>query len=159
MQGNAGVIEVLNEGLCAELTAINQFFIHGKMCENWGYTKLAAKYRQESIEEMKHADEIIVRILFLDGVPNMQKYNKICVGSIVQEQFENDLALEIEAVEVYNRGIALARDVGDNGSRELFERLLVDEEEHVDWLETQLHAMKQVGTENYLAQQLGGDAG
>lgn len=152
MKGKARVIAVLNEGLCAELTAINQYFIHGKMCANWGYTKLAAKSREESIEEMKHAEDLIGRILFLDGVPNMQKYKKLIIGTTVQEQMENDLKIEIEAVATYNKGIKIAREAGDNGSAELFETLLKDEEGHIDWLEAQLHLIEEIGIQNYLAQ-------
>ena len=154
MKGNSEVIAVLNEGLCAELTAINQFFIHGKMNENWGYGKLSKKYLDESIEEMKDAEEIIERILFLEGVPNMQKYHKIRVGKTIKEQFESDLRMELEAVEIYNRGVKVSTQKGDNGSRALFEQLLKDEEDHVDWLEAQLHMIGEVGVENYLAQQL-----
>ena len=152
MKGKAKVITVLNEGLCAELTAINQYFIHGKMCANWGYTKLAAKAREESIEEMKHSEDLIGRILFLDGVPNMQKYKKIVVGTTVQEQMGNDLKIEIDAVATYNKGIKIAREAGDNGTADLFETLLKDEEEHIDWLEAQLHLIEEIGIQNYLAQ-------
>lgn len=154
MQGNADVIALLNEGLCAELTAINQFFIHSKMTENWGYLALAKKYYEESIEEMKHAEELMKRILFLEGVPNMQKYHKINVGQTPRQQFEFDLQHELDAVALYNQGVKLSAEAGDNGSRDLFEKLLVDEENHVDWLETQLHTMTEIGDANYLAQML-----
>jgi bacterioferritin len=157
MKGNPDVIALLNEGLCAELTAINQFFIHSKINEDWGYRVLAKKYYEESIEEMKHAEKIIARILFLEGLPNMQKYHKILVGDSVPHQYENDLNLEMDAVEVYNRAVKKCVEVGDNASRALFEDLLVDEENHVDWIETQLSAIQQVGLENYLAQKLGED--
>jgi len=157
MKGNPDVIALLNEGLCAELTAINQFFIHSKMNEDWGYHVLAKKYYEESIEEMKHAEKIIARILFLEGLPNMQKYHKILVGDSVPHQYENDLKLEMDAVDVYNRAVKKCVEVGDNASRALFEDLLVDEENHVDWIETQLSAIQQVGLENYLAQKLGED--
>jgi bacterioferritin len=154
MQGDATVLELLNEVLSGELTAINQYFIHAEMCENWGYRVLSEHIRQESLEEMKHAEELIERVLYLEGVPNMQRYFPIRVGETVKEQLELDLALEREALGRLNVGIASCVDRGDNGSRELLERILTSEEEHVDWLETQLEAMRQVGEERYLAQQL-----
>ena len=154
MKGNEEVIQVLQDVLCAELTAINQYFIHGRMCQDWGYDKLAAYLRKESIEEMEHAQEVIDRILYLDGTPNMQKYMKINVGHDVQEQFHHDLDLEYQAVPRLNKGIEIATAQGDNGSRALFEKILTDEEEHVDWLEAQLHLIKEMGAENYLAQQI-----
>ncbi len=156
MKGNKKIVDALNEVLTAELTAINQYFIHSKMCENWGYAKLGAHSRQESIGEMKHADEVIDRILFLEGVPNMQRMHKVRVGETVPEQFELDLALEMEAIPRLNESIALAVKLGDNGTRDLLESILTSEEEHVDWLEAQLDLIKQVGVENYLAQQIGG---
>lgn len=159
MKGNPEVIALLNEGLCAELTAINQFFIHSKMNEDWGYHLLAKKYYEESIEEMKHAENIIARILFLEGLPNMQKYHKIRVGATVAEQYQNDLQLEMDAVEVYNRAVKKCVEVGDNASRALFEELLIDEEGHVDWIETQIHAIEDMGIENYLSQKLGLEKG
>jgi len=154
MKGNAKVIEALNDVLTAELTGINQYFIHAKMCENWGYKRLAEINRKEAISEMKHADEVIERILFLDGVPNMQRLSKVRVGETVPEQLKLDHGLELEAVSRLNKGIALAVDVGDNGTRELLEDILVSEEEHVDWLEAQIELIKQVGEQNYLAQQI-----
>jgi bacterioferritin len=154
MKGNDEVIAVLQDVLCAELTAINQYFIHARMCENWGYKKLAAHIRKESIEEMHHAQEIVDRILYFDGAPNMQKYMKINVGKTVPEQFQFDLEVEYQAVPRLNRGIEIARDRGDNGTRALLEHILREEEEHVDWLEAQLGIVKEVGVENYLAQQL-----
>ena len=150
MKGNAEVIEVLNDVLTAELTAINQYFIHSKMCANWGYERLAKKKREESIEEMKHASEVIERILFLDGVPNMQRYGSVKVGEEPVEQHQLDLTLELDACDRLNRGIALAVAKGDNGTRELLESILEDEEESVDWLEAQLHLVKDVGRERYL---------
>jgi bacterioferritin len=156
MQGDARVIEFLNEQLTAELTAINQYFLHAKMQENWGYTVLAKHTRHESIDEMKHADALIERILFLEGVPNMQRLLPIKVGETVHEQFELDLQVERAAVSQFNEAIALAVSVGDNASRALLEQMLVSEEQHADWLETQLEAMRQVGEQNYLAQQLHG---
>lgn len=155
MKGKANVIEILNDALTAELTAINQYFLHYKMRENWGYHRLAKNAREESIDEMKHAEKLMDRILFLDGVPNVQRYNKIAVGNTVREQFQNELAAELEAREMYNRGAALCREEGDNGSKAIFEELLEDEEGHIDWLEAQLGLMDELGEANYLAQQLG----
>src|SRR5688572_6181171 len=154
MKGESAVIGALNEVLCAELTGINQYFIHAMMCHNWRYEKLAGHAREESIEEMKHAEEIIERILYLEGVPNMQKYMKITVGDTVPRQHELDLAVEKDAVARLNRGLEVCREKGDNGSRLLFEKLLADEEKHVDWLEAQLHQIAEVGLPNYLAQQI-----
>ena len=154
MQGDAEIIEVLNEILTAELTAINQYFIHAKMCENWGLDRLAEKVRDESIDEMKDADKVIERILFLEGTPNLQRLNSIRVGETVPEQLELDLELERAASERYNRAVKLAREKGDNGTAELLEDLLVGEEHHADWLERQLHLIRAVGVENYLAQQI-----
>jgi len=154
MKGNEDVILVLNDVLCAELTGINQYFIHSMMCKNWHYKKLSSHSHEESIEEMKHAQDVIERILYLDGVPNMQKYMKISVGQTVPEQHEFDLALERGAVERLNAGVELCRAKGDNGTRALLEKILVDEEEHVDWLEAQLGQIKEMGLPNYLAQQL-----
>ncbi len=154
MKGDAKVIELLNNVLTNELTAINQYFIHAKMCENWGYSKLHKKKHEESIEEMKHADQVMERILFLDGVPNMQRLNPVRVGEDAVEQHKADLALELEAAELLNKGVALCRDKGDNGSRELLERILVSEEEGIDWLEAQLHLIGEVGRESYLAEQI-----
>jgi bacterioferritin len=154
VKGNAKLIEALNDILTGELTGINQYFVHAKMCENWGYKRLAEMNRKESIEEMKHADGLVERILFLEGVPNMQRLGKVRVGEAVPEQLKLDHALELEAVGKLNKAIALAVEVGDNGSRELLEKVLVSEEEHIDWLEAQLELIKQVGEENYLAQQI-----
>jgi len=154
MKGDEEVIRLLNDVLCAELTGINQYFIHAMMCKNWHYKRLAEHSRKESIEEMKHAQEVMERILYLDGVPNMQKYMKINVGQTIPEQHEFDLALEKGAVERLNAGIELARSKGDNGTRALLEKILVDEEEHVDFLEAQLLQIKEMGLPNYLAQQI-----
>jgi bacterioferritin len=154
MHGEPEIIEMLNEVLTAELTAVNQYFIHAKMCANWGYDRLAEKIRAESIDEMKDADDFIERILYFEGVPNMQRLNPVRVGETVEEQLNLDLDLERDAIARYNRAIALAAEKGDNGSRELFERKLVGEEEHADWLESQLELIRQVGLENYLAQQI-----
>ena len=157
MRGDPQILEALNEILTAELTAINQYFIHAKMCGNWGYQRLAKKKREESIEEMKDADHVIERILFLDGVPNMQRLFPVRVGEDPIEQHRLDLALETEAVGRYNKAIALAREKGDNGTRALLEQLLRGEEHSVDWLEAQLNVIGQIGKERYLAEQLGGD--
>jgi len=154
MKGSDEIIEVLQDVLCAELTAVNQYFIHARMNENWGYKKLAAYIRKESIEEMRHAQDIIDRILYFDGAPNMQKYLKINVGRSVPEQFQNDLEVEYQAVPRLNKGIELARAQGDNGTRSLLETILKDEEAHVDWLEAQLGMIKEMGAPHYLAQQM-----
>ena len=154
MQGDPDVIELLNEVLTAELTAINQYFIHAKMCENWGFERLAKHNYDESIDEMKDAEKVIERILYLDGVPNLQRLGSVLVGETVAEQHRLDLELERAAIERYNRGVALTRDKGDNGTRELLERLLVGEEEHADWLEAQLHLIETVGEQNYLSQHI-----
>lgn len=156
MQGDPEIIEVLNEILTAELTAINQYFIHAKMRENWGFGKLAAIARKESIEEMEDADKIIERILYLDGVPNLQRYNPVLVGETVPEQLRLELDTETAAIERYNRAVELAVAKGDNGTRELLAARLVDEESHADWLETQLHLIDTIGAELYLSQQLDG---
>lgn len=154
MKGHAEVIQILNDVLCAELTAINQYFIHARMLENQKYTKLAKHTQEESIGEMKHAQNVIDRILYLDGVPNMQKYMKINVGQDVPEQHQFDLAVEKDAAERLNQGIELCRTHGDNGSRLLLEQILADEEGHIDWLEAQLLQIQQIGLANYLAQQI-----
>ncbi len=154
MHGNEKVLEHLQTALKAELTAINQYFLHAKMNENWGYFRLAQHYRKESIEEMVHAEKLMNRILFLDGAPNMTDIGPIKVGTTVKAQLDSDMALELGAVKHLNAAIKDAREVGDNASRALFEEILVDEEEHVDYLEGQLHAIGQMGIENYLAQQL-----
>src|SRR5579875_2484092 len=144
MKGNDKVIAALNEALKEELTAINQYFLHAEMCENWHYDKLADHIRKESIDEMRHAEALIERILFLDGIPNMTELMQLSVGTNVRNQIESDLKLEVNAVAMYNRFVRLARDEGDNASRELFERLLKDEEGHVDWLEAQVYQMNEM---------------
>jgi bacterioferritin len=154
MKGNEEVIRLLNELLTNELSAINQYFIHAKMCANWGYDRLAAKVRAESIDEMRHADEVISRILYLEGVPNLQRYHKIQVGETVKEQLQSDLEFEYRAIQFLNDGIDAARKIGDNGSEDLMTKILVAEEEHTDWLETQLELIRQIGEQNYLAQQM-----
>jgi bacterioferritin len=155
MKGDAKVIAVLQEVLKAELTAINQYFLHAEMCENWTYYKLAATTRKESIEEMTHAEKLIERILYLDGTPNMSDYFKINVGATVEQQLKNDLQLEYDAAKRLNDGIRVCETAHDNGSRELLKQILVDEEHHIDWLEGQLHVIKEMGIQNYLSQQLG----
>ena len=157
MRGDAEIIEALIEVLTSELTAINQYFIHHKMCENWGYLKLSAKKREESIEEMKHADLVMERILYFDGVPNMQRLSQVHVGEDAIEQHKLDLTLEVDAVERLNKAISLCRDKGDNGTRELLERILIEEEESVDWHEAQLHQVEEIGRENYLAEHIRSD--
>jgi bacterioferritin len=153
-KGDAQVIELLNEILTAELTAINQYFIHAKMCDNWGFERLAKKKREESIEEMHDADRLIERILYLGGTPNMQRLSPVRVGEDAIEQHKLDLALELDAVERYNRGVKLAREKGDNGTRELLEHHLKSEEASVDWLESQLYLVEQLGAQAYLAEQM-----
>ena len=154
MKGNEEVISLLNQLLTNELTAINQYFIHAKMCENWGFERLAGVLRAESIDEMKHADAVISRILFLEGVPNLQRYHKLHVGETVKEQLESDLQLEYAAIAFLNQGILAARTHGDGATEDLFTRILVAEEQHTDWIETQLELIRQVGEQNYLSQQL-----
>jgi bacterioferritin len=156
VHGDPAIIELLNDVLTAELTAINQYFVHSKMCANWGYDRLAEHARDESIDEMKHADEIIERILFYDGVPNMQRLYPVRVGETVPEQFQLDLTLEMEAVKRLNDGIAACVAAGDNATRALLEKILVSEDEHIDWIETQLETIRQIGEANYLAQQMHG---
>ena len=154
MRSDDDVLELLNEVLTAELTAINQYFVHAKMCANWGYQRLAKKKHEESIGEMKDADELIERILYLEGVPNMQRLNPVRVGEDAVEQHRLDLAVETEAIKRLNAGIALCREKGDNGSRELLVRILTGEEDGADWLEAQLHIVDEIGKERYLAEQI-----
>ncbi|MGB9196302.1 MAG: bacterioferritin [Terriglobales bacterium] len=155
MKGDSKIIAILNEVLKAELTAINQYFLHAEMCENWGYEKMAKHTRKESIEEMQHAEILMERILYLDGTPNMSDYFKINIGQTLKQQLQNDLDLEYNAVKRLNDGIKQCVAGGDNGSRELLEKILVDEEHHIDWLEGQLFMIKEMTYENYLAQQIG----
>ncbi len=157
MQGRQDVIDGLNRALTIELTAINQYFCQSKMCKNWGFMKLAGKHYEESIGEMKHADKIIERILFLDGVPEIARYDVIRVGSNVQEQFEHDLKLESGGVAAYNELVDLCIKVKDNGTHKLALEILEESEEHVDWLETQLNLIKTIGLERYLAEHMFGD--
>jgi bacterioferritin len=154
MKGNDEVINVLNEVLTSELTAINQYFIHSKMCEDWGFQKLAAKKKEESLEEMKHADMIIARILFLEGVPNMQRYFPVKVGEDAIEQHRLDLEVEYDAVKRLNAGLSVCREKSDNGTHELLKVILQQEEDGIDWLEAQLHLVEAIGKERYLAEQM-----
>ena len=154
MKGNSKVIDLLNDVLTGELTAINQYFLHAKMCLNWGYGHLGRKIYEESIDEMKHADKIVERILFLDGLPNLQRLGKLSIGTTPIEILKNDLALESGTVPRLNKGIQVCRDLGDNGSEELLTYILVESEKHVDWLESQLELVSQVGDAHYLTQQI-----
>jgi bacterioferritin len=155
MRGNAQVIAQLNQALKEELTAINQYFLHAEMAHNWGYHRLGDYIKKQSIEEMKHAEELIERLLFLDATPKMD-YMELSIGSSVKDQLEADLKLEVNAVGMYNKSIQIAREAGDDASRELFSRLLKDEEEHVDFLEAQLHQINEMGYERYLSNQTQG---
>jgi bacterioferritin len=154
MKGHAKVLEILNELLTNELTSINQYFIHARMCANWGYQRLSEKVRAESIDEMKHADRLIARILYLEGVPNLQRLGKVNVGQTVPEQLDLDLELERGAIKFLNDGIETVRALGDHGSFEIMVDILTSEEEHADWLEAQLALIDQVGLQNYLSQQI-----
>jgi bacterioferritin len=154
MKGNPKVIQELNAALREELTAINQYFLHAEMCENWGYNRLSEYIKKQSIGEMKHAEVLMERILFLDGTPSMQPL-ELKVGGNVQEMIESDLALEVSAVKQYNAAVQIATEQKDNGTRDLLVALLKDEESHVDWLEAQLHQIKELGYERYLSLQMG----
>jgi bacterioferritin len=155
MQGRPEIIELLNDVLTAELTAINQYFGHAKIQANWGYNRLAERSREESIDEMKHADEIIERILYLEGMPNLQRLGPVRLGEDPAEQLRLDLDLEKAAIERFNRGIERAVSAGDNGTRDLLERMLTSEEDHADWIETQLGLIERLGEQLYLAEQMG----
>jgi bacterioferritin len=154
MKGDTNVIDLLNDVLTGELTAINQYFLHSRICKNWGYKKLADYLYKESLDEMRHADKLIERILYLEGLPNVQKLSKVNVGQTVPEIFKNDYAVELVAVPLLKKGIRLCRDVNDNVSEALLLHILSAEEEHVDWIEAQFELLKQVGEQNYLAQQI-----
>jgi len=154
MTGNEQVIELLNNVLTSELTAINQYYLHARICENWGYERLWKKIRAESIEEMGHADRLIERILYLEGLPNLQRLGKVNVGQTVPEQLRLDLELERSSIKQLNEGCELCRSLGDNGTRDLLARILQDSENHIHWLEGQLELVKQVGEAHYLAQQI-----
>ena len=156
MKGQPEIIDGLNGALTIELTAINQYFCQSKVCGDWGFHTLAKKHYEESIGEMKHAEKLLERILFLEGTPEIARYDVIRVGTDVKEQFENDLKLEMNGVKHYNSLVELAVKVGDNGTRELAATILIESEDHVDWLETQLFRIQTVGIENYLSEQMGG---
>ena len=155
MQGSPEIIDFLNEALAAEVTAINQYFVNSKVCEDWGWTRLAAKMREESIEEMHDAEKLMDRILYLDGMPRLESLSGVRAGKTVEEQMENDRQLEVSAIERYRRGVALAEEQGDVGTRELLEHLLVGEEEHLDWIETQQTMIADIGIQRYLQSQIG----
>lgn len=154
MKGNAKIIDQLNILLADELTAINQYIVHSEMCANWGYERLHSTVEKRAIQEMKHAEKLIARILFLEGRPVVSILNKIKIGAKVEDQLKNDLAAEIEAVNLYNLSIRLASEINDNGTRELMEANLAEEEQHIDWIEAQLDQIKQMGIQNYLVEQL-----
>jgi bacterioferritin len=154
VKGDPRIIDLLNEVLTGELTAINQYFLHARMCKNWGYEHLGAHIYKESIDEMKHADKLIERVLFLDGLPNLQRLGKLNIGTTAPEILTNDLALEMQAIPMLNKHIQTCRDIGDNGSEHLLKEILVSEEEHVDWLEAQLELIRQLGDVQYLTQQI-----
>ena len=155
MNGNPKIIETLNGLLSDELTAINQYIVHSEMCSNWGYEKLHKADEKRAIDEMKHAEKLIARILFLEGIPVVSHLKKIAIGSDVAAQHNNDINSEVEAITMYNNGIKLSVEVGDSGTRELLESILKDEEVHLDWLEAQISQISQMGIQNYLADQLG----
>ena len=159
MQGDAQVIDALNRALTVELTAINQYFCQAKMCQNWGYKKLGKKHYEESMGEMKHAEKLIDRILFLEGTPEIARYDVIRVGTDVKEQFEYDLALEMSGVKHYNHAIEVCTRLKDHGTRDMIEPILRESEEHVDWLETQLGIINEIGLQLFLQHQIGEVAG
>jgi bacterioferritin len=154
VKGDPRIIDLLNEVLMGELTAVSQYFLHAKICKTWGYEYLGKKIYKESIDEMKHAERLVERILFLEGLPNLQKLGPLAIGQVVPEILQSDLSLERASVPRLNQGVRLCREVGDNGSEDLLMRILVDSESHVDWLESQVAIIKQVGEQNYLAQQI-----
>ena len=154
MKGNEKIIELLNDLLADELTAINQYMVHSEMCANWGYEKLHKAMEKRAIDEMKHAEKLIERVLFFEGKPVVSKLNKITIGESVEIQHKNDIAAEDDAIKAYNDGIKLAADLGDNGTREILEDILRDEEDHIDWLEAQMDQIAQIGLQNYLVEQM-----
>jgi bacterioferritin len=154
MKGNAKIIATLNVQLADELTAINQYMVHSEMCDNWGYQKLHGKIEKRAIDEMKHAEKLIARIIFLEGLPKVSTLNKINIGADILAQFKNDHAAEAGAIKMYNAAIKEAVALGDNGTRELLESILKDEEDHIDWLEAQMDQITQMGTQNYLVEQV-----
>jgi bacterioferritin len=155
MKGNEQVLATLNDLLADELTAINQYMVHSEMCDDWGYGKLHAKIEERAFAEMRHAEMLIERILFLEGQPVVSNLNPIHIGQDVEKQHRNDQQAEYDAIRDYNEGVRLAVEVGDNGTRELLENILTDEEEHVDWLEAQLDQIEQIGLQHYLVEQIG----
>jgi bacterioferritin len=155
MKGNEKIIEKLNIQLADELTAISQYMVHSEMCANWGYERLHEAIEGRAITEMKHAERLIARIIFLEGKPIVSKLNELRIGSEVESQLKNDLKAEEGAVQSYNEGVRLAVEAGDNGTREMFESILTDEEEHLDWIEAQLDQIAQMGIQNYLSEQIG----
>jgi bacterioferritin len=155
MKGDPKLIKVMNSLLADELTAINQYMVHSEMCDNWGYEKLHKLIEKRAVTEMKHAEKLIARILFLEGIPVVSKLNKINIGPDVESQHKNDWKAEQGAIKAYNEAIHLAVEVADNGTRELLESTLKDEEVHIDWIEAQLDQIKQMGMQNYLVEQLG----
>lgn len=155
MQGNAKIIQQLNARLADEFAAINQYMVHSEMCADWGYERFHETVEKRAIEEMKHAEELIARILFLEGSPTVRELSPIKIGADVEAQFKNDLAVEAQAIKDYNQDIKLALELGDNGTRKLLQSLLRDEEDHLDWLETQLEQIRQIGVQNYLVEQIG----
>ena len=158
MKAKQGVIEILNKVLTADLTAINQYFVHAKMCDNWGYERLHHKVRERSIDEMKDADELISHILYLEGVPNVQRMNTVHIGETVSEQLKLDLKAEQEMLALLSEGVAHCTKVGEFTTRHMFEDMAKDVDEHIDWIETQMETIKQVGLENYLAEQIKKDS-
>jgi bacterioferritin len=154
MKGNPEVIQKLNDLLADELTAINQYMVHSEMCDNWGYGKLHEKTEKRAIDEMKHAEKLIARIIFFEGAPTVSKLNKITIGKDVESQFKDDWEAEQMAIKHYNDGIKLAADAGDNGTREILEDILKEEEDHIDWIEAQQDQIKQMGIQNYLVEQV-----
>jgi bacterioferritin len=154
MKGNPKIIDLLNAQLSDELTATNQYILHSEMCANWGYDKLHRLIEKRAIEEMKHAEKLIARILFLEGMPVVSKLKELHIGTDVQKQFRSDWEAEQGAIQAYNAGIRLAVEVGDNGSRAMLESILQDEENHIDWLEAQLDQIEHMGFENYLIEQI-----
>jgi bacterioferritin len=154
MKGNEKIIAKLNELLRDELTAINQYFVHTEMCENWGYDKLHKLVEKRAVGEMKHAEKLIERILFLDGIPVVSELNKVDIGSTIEDQFRKDLAAELRCIKMYNDGIRLTTELSDGGTKELLDSVIVDEEAHADWLEAQLTQIEQMGIQNYLAGQV-----
>ena len=154
MKGNAQVIETLNQLLADELTAINQYMVHSEMCADWGYDRLHEAIEKRAIEEMRHAEKLIGRILFLEGTPIVSNLNKITIGPKVETQIKNDALAETDAVKMYNQGIRQAVELADNGTRDLLESILADEEVHLDWLEAQLDQIEQIGIQNYLVEQI-----